>query len=77
MLRAIAAALVGVKFVPTGGISPANMAAYLQLPFVHAVGGSWMVASKLIAAGSFAEITRLSQEAVAVGKRCAQTGGAA
>lgn len=76
MLGAISAALVGVKFVPTGGISPANMGAYLKLEFVHAVGGSWMATSKLIAAGSFAEIARLTREAVAVVRTARAPGGA-
>jgi len=65
-LEAIAAPFVGVKFVPTGGITAANLGAYLKLPAVFAVGGSWLVAPKLIAAGRFDEITRLTQEAVAL-----------
>jgi 2-dehydro-3-deoxyphosphogluconate aldolase/(4S)-4-hydroxy-2-oxoglutarate aldolase len=54
-----------MKFVPTGGISTANLAEYLSLPNVPAVGGSWMVAKKLINAGEFDEIQRLCAEAVA------------
>lgn len=63
-LEAIAAAFVGVKYVPTGGITAANAAAYLRLPMVHALGGSWLVAPRLIAGGAFDEITRLTREAV-------------
>ncbi len=66
MLEAICAALVGVKFVPTGGISASNMPAYLELPFVHAVAGSWLATSKMISSNAFEEITRLACEAVAV-----------
>ena len=58
----------GVKFVPTGGINAANAADYLALPVVAAVGGSWMVAEKLIKDRNWAEITRLSREAVALAK---------
>ncbi|MCA9972419.1 MAG: bifunctional 4-hydroxy-2-oxoglutarate aldolase/2-dehydro-3-deoxy-phosphogluconate aldolase [Anaerolineales bacterium] len=65
-LKAIAAPYGGVKFVPTGGISAANLADYLRLTAVHACGGSWMVAKSLLAAGDFAQITQLSQEAVAI-----------
>ncbi|MCB8985169.1 MAG: 2-dehydro-3-deoxyphosphogluconate aldolase, partial [Ardenticatenaceae bacterium] len=65
-LKAIAAPYGSVKFVPTGGISAANLADYLRLTAVHACGGSWMVAKALIAAGDFAQITRLSREAVAI-----------
>ena len=66
MLEAIAAALVGVKFIPTGGISASNMASYLKLPMVHAVAGSWLATSKLISSGAFGEISRLASEAVVI-----------
>jgi len=69
MLEAISAALIGVKFIPTGGISPANMLDYLKLPMVHAVAGSWLATSKMISSGSFSEITRLAAEAVATVQR--------
>lgn len=66
MLEALSPAFVGVKFVPTGGITAANAGAYLRLPSVLALGGSWLVAPKLIAAGAFEEIARLTAEAVAL-----------
>lgn len=69
MIEAISAALVGVKFVPTGGISPANMAAYLRCPAVYMVAGTWLATTKLISSGSFAEITRLASEAVEIVQR--------
>jgi 2-dehydro-3-deoxyphosphogluconate aldolase/(4S)-4-hydroxy-2-oxoglutarate aldolase len=50
--------------VPTGGIGPANLAAYLAHPQVIACGGSWMVKRQTIADGDFAAITRLTAEAV-------------
>ncbi len=65
-LKAIAAPYGGVKFIPTGGINPRNLADYLSLPAVHACGGSWLATSKLISAGEFAEITRLAEEALAI-----------
>jgi 2-dehydro-3-deoxyphosphogluconate aldolase / (4S)-4-hydroxy-2-oxoglutarate aldolase len=66
MLEAIAAALVGVKFIPTGGITDSNMASYLKLSMVYAVAGSWMATPKLITSGAFEEITRLASKAVAI-----------
>jgi 2-dehydro-3-deoxyphosphogluconate aldolase/(4S)-4-hydroxy-2-oxoglutarate aldolase len=66
MLEALAAVFAGIKFVPTGGITASNFSAYLKLPMVFAVGGSWLVPSKLISAGNFDEITRLTIEAVAM-----------
>jgi 2-dehydro-3-deoxyphosphogluconate aldolase/(4S)-4-hydroxy-2-oxoglutarate aldolase len=64
MLKAISAALVGVKYVPTGGISASNMGTYLQLPFVHAVAGSWLATSKMIAVEAFDDIARFASDAV-------------
>jgi 2-dehydro-3-deoxyphosphogluconate aldolase/(4S)-4-hydroxy-2-oxoglutarate aldolase len=67
LLRALQGPFPGVRWIPTGGVSGANAAAYLALPSVAAVGGSWMVASELIAAGDFASVTRLTREAVRLG----------
>jgi 2-dehydro-3-deoxyphosphogluconate aldolase / (4S)-4-hydroxy-2-oxoglutarate aldolase len=66
MLKALAAPFPAVRFVPTGGIAAAQLGDYLAHPSVLAVGGSWMVAPKLIAAGAWDEITRLTAEAVSV-----------
>jgi 2-dehydro-3-deoxyphosphogluconate aldolase/(4S)-4-hydroxy-2-oxoglutarate aldolase len=52
--------------MPTGGISAANAKEYLSLPSVVAVGGSWMVAQKLVDAGDFETIISLTKEAVEV-----------
>ena len=64
-LRAFAGPFPGVRFVPTGGINPRNAPAYLALPSVLAVGGSWMVPRSAMAAGDFATITRLTSDAIA------------
>ena len=71
-LKAISAPYVGVKFIPTGGISAANLSDYLSLPSVHACGGSWMVAKKLISDGQFDKITEMAAEAVALAKQIRQ-----
>lgn len=55
----------GIQFIPTGGIEKATMPEYLATPGVLAIGGSWIVANSLIKAGNWAEITRLTAEAVA------------
>jgi 2-dehydro-3-deoxyphosphogluconate aldolase/(4S)-4-hydroxy-2-oxoglutarate aldolase len=44
-----------------------NAADYLRLPQVRAIGGSWMVAPKLLAAGEWETVTRLTAEAIALG----------
>ena len=65
-LKAMSAPFPGISFMPTGGVSANNAADYLALPSVIAVGGSWMVAQKLIDAGDFESIISLTKEAVEV-----------
>jgi 2-dehydro-3-deoxyphosphogluconate aldolase / (4S)-4-hydroxy-2-oxoglutarate aldolase len=43
LVRALSAVYRDVRFIPTGGIDGGNAAAYLELPSVLAVGGSWLV----------------------------------
>lgn len=52
-----------VSFIPTGGVGVKNLAEYLSLPNVHAIGGSWMVPQDAIAAGDFGKIESLCSEA--------------
>ena len=54
----------GVKFVPTGGITVATLPAYLALPQVAAVGGSWMAERKLVADKAWDKITALTAAAL-------------
>ena len=63
-VKALSAPYPMMRFIPTGGISPRNLAAYLAQRSVLAVGGSWLVAPELIAAGDFEEITRRTADAV-------------
>lgn len=65
-LKAMSAPFPGISFMPTGGITAANAKEYLQLSSVVAVGGSWMVAQKLVDAGDFEAIISLTKEAVEV-----------
>ncbi|MEX0331775.1 MAG: bifunctional 4-hydroxy-2-oxoglutarate aldolase/2-dehydro-3-deoxy-phosphogluconate aldolase [Puniceicoccaceae bacterium] len=66
MLKALAGPYghTGVKFVPTGGINAANAQPYLDLSVTEAIGGSWFVDQKLVAAGDFEKIRDLTREAV-------------
>jgi 2-dehydro-3-deoxyphosphogluconate aldolase / (4S)-4-hydroxy-2-oxoglutarate aldolase len=72
-LAAMAAPFPGLRFIPTGGISPENLADYLALPPVLAVGGSWMAPASLVSRQKWAEISRLATEAVAAVARHRQT----
>ncbi len=62
-LKALADPYSGVKFIPTGGVSPDNLQDYLRLVNVHACEGSWMVPGKLISEEQFGRITQLAAEA--------------
>lgn len=66
MLKSLLAPYVNINIMPTGGITPENIKDYLALPRVLACGGSWMVDKKLIEAGNWDEIARLTREAVAL-----------
>ena len=65
-LKAMSEVFGGARFIPTGGISANNMADYLRMVNVHAVGGTWMVKSDLINACQFDRIAELAREARAV-----------
>ena len=67
-IKALSAPFGQVRFVPTGGVSAANLSDYLDLPSVLAVGGSWMVDKKLVVAHDHAEITRRTAQAVSLAK---------
>ena len=64
MLKALAGPYGNVRFIPTGGVSTANLEQYLTLKNVAAVGGSWMVPSDRIAAGDFERVGQLTSDAV-------------
>lgn len=65
-LKAMSGPYTTVKFVPTGGISPANLFDYLQFPKVLACGGTWVAKSNLISEGRFDEIVKNAREAVQI-----------
>ena len=68
-IAALAGPFGNVRFVPTGGIGPNNLADYLSIPAVAAVGGSWMVPRDRVKSGDFAAIQQLTAEAVALASR--------
>ena len=67
-LKSIAAPFLhlGVRFVPLGGVSAANAAAYLQEPSVLALGGSWLAPRDRIAARDWAAITANARDAASI-----------
>lgn len=67
-IKALAAPYVGLKFMPTGGVSAKNLKDYLSCKSIIACGGSWMVKGDMIKAGEFDKIKSLTEEAVALAK---------
>ena len=75
-LRAISApfALHGLRFIPTGGVSMANLAEWLREPAVAAVGGTWIANRATIRGGDWAGIGRNAAAAVQAARSAKQAG---
>lgn len=69
MLKALAGPYSHMAFMPTGGVSPENAAAYLAQKNVVCCGGSWMVPEKLLESGDFAAIERLARAAAKIARQ--------
>ena len=65
-IKALCGPFPQIKFIPTGGISQANVADYFKNPKIVAVGGSWMVTKDMVAAGDFDGIAEKSAAATAL-----------
>ncbi len=64
MLKALHGPLPGVKFCPTGGIGADDFAAYLALPNVACVGGSWVCPKSAIESRDWEQVKRLAGDAL-------------
>jgi 2-dehydro-3-deoxyphosphogluconate aldolase / (4S)-4-hydroxy-2-oxoglutarate aldolase len=62
-LSALAAPVPEARFCPTGGVTPDNMADYLALPNVPAVGGSWLTPARVLASQNWAQVRSLAEDA--------------
>ena len=62
-LNALAGPLPRIGWCPTGGVTPANVAAYRRSPNVVCVGGSWPAPGDAIAARDWDRIEALAREA--------------
>jgi 2-dehydro-3-deoxyphosphogluconate aldolase/(4S)-4-hydroxy-2-oxoglutarate aldolase len=65
-LRAVAAPYRDIRFVPTGGVTAANLAEYLAEPAVAACGGTWIAPSDAIREHRWNAIAAAAAEAVAI-----------
>ncbi|WP_413318186.1 bifunctional 4-hydroxy-2-oxoglutarate aldolase/2-dehydro-3-deoxy-phosphogluconate aldolase [Agrococcus sp. 1P02AA] len=65
LIDAFAPVFPGVRFMPSGGVKPANLADYLAHPSVFAASGSWIASADRVAAGP-AAVAAAAREAVAI-----------
>jgi 2-dehydro-3-deoxyphosphogluconate aldolase/(4S)-4-hydroxy-2-oxoglutarate aldolase len=63
-LSALSGPFPQVAFIPTGGVDEQNMARYLAMPNVAAVGGSWVAPRSAVRAHEFAQIAELAARAL-------------
>ncbi len=69
MLKALSSVFRDVRFMPTGGVSPANLNEYLDVPAVLACGGSWLTPADAVAKGDFTAITQLAKDAISIAQQ--------
>ena len=68
-LKAVAPVYRDVRFVPTGGVGPDNLASYLEVSSVLACGGTWVCEQALLREGRFDEIVGRAREVVDIAAR--------
>lgn len=68
MIKAMGSVFGGMSFMPTGGVSAANLHEFLAVPAVLACGGSWLTPADAIKAGNYDVITKLAEEALSIAK---------
>jgi len=68
-LSAVSGPCPHLRFCPTGGITPETAAAWLALPNVGCVGGSWLTPKDAVAQGDWGRIEALAAEAAALRRR--------
>jgi len=68
-IKAVGAPLSGLRFCPTGGITAETAPAYLALPNVVCVGGSWVAPRVAVATGDWQSVERLAAAASTLKRR--------
>lgn len=64
---------LGIRFIPTGGVTEATIGEWLALKQVIAVGGTWIAKTEDIREGRFAAIAKSAAAAVKVAKEALET----
>ncbi len=78
MLSAVGAPYPEMRFIPVGGITPANLMGYLHQTQVIACGANWMTEPALYSAGDYARVTAAARAVVSqtvVWKTCPKNAG--
>lgn len=68
-IKAVGAPLSGLRFCPTGGVTEETAPAYLALPNVACVGGSWVAPRVAVATGDWQSVERLAAAASTLKRR--------
>jgi 2-dehydro-3-deoxyphosphogluconate aldolase/(4S)-4-hydroxy-2-oxoglutarate aldolase len=63
-LKAISGPFPDIRFCPTGGLRIEDASAYLALPNVLCVGGTWLAPVELIARKDWGRIEQIARETV-------------
>ncbi len=66
VIKALSAPFGQIKFLPTGGVSEANLKGFIENKSVAAVGGSWVCKKEDILNHDWDRITMLSENAVKI-----------
>lgn len=66
-LKSVAAPVPDARFCPTGGITAASAPAYLALPNVGCVGGSWLTPAAALHGKDWPLVEQLTRDAAALG----------
>jgi len=66
LLKAWTSPFADVAFCPTGGVTPETAPAWLALPNVKVVGGTWLTPADAMASGDWDRLTRLASAASAL-----------
>lgn len=68
-IKAICAPFTRHRFMPTGGVSLANVEEYLSCDKIIACGGTWMVKASMFADGDFSQVQQQAAEAMSMVKK--------
>jgi len=60
---------LNLRFIPLGGLNERNLASYLQLPIIPAVGGSWIAKRDVIRKRDWNTIARNAEQAMKIVKK--------